>query len=192
MSTRLDRLLESIDPSRTLDKVSTDVDRAINTFTMGRATIEKWDEYEKFLADFSQHIERAVLKMGHGAPNYHDLYWSRCSDILNKEFGPSGFKVAFEMVRTGKDGGLYRILKTIADQMAMDYAQNEISARVDDYWSQLSIDEQLAATDEYLKKYEHLLPSEFKGENAPLLKMHFPEVLKGHPKVIRSTRRIGR
>ena len=34
MTTRLDRLLESIDPSRTIDQVSADVDRAVNSFTM--------------------------------------------------------------------------------------------------------------------------------------------------------------
>ena len=192
MSTKLDRLLECIDPSRTLDQVSADVDRAINTFNMGRATIEDWDEYEKLLADFCQHIEKTVLKMYAGVSGYQDIYWTRCLNILNEKFGPRGTKIAFEMVRTGKEGGLYRILKMIAEQMAEDYAQNEISARVNDYWAVLTIDEQLAAADEYIRDYGSLLPSEFKGGNVAMLKANFPKVLKNHPSLIRRMRRVGR
>lgn len=192
MSTRLNRLLGSIDPSRTLDQVSADVDRAINTFTMGRATIEDWDEYEKCLADFCKHIEKMVLKMFAEIDGYQEIYWSRCINILNKEFGPRGTKIAFEIVRTGKEGGLYRILKTIADHMAEDYAQNEISARVNNYWNGLTVDEKLAAADEYLQNYGHLLPSEFRGGNAAMLKANFPKVLENHPSLIRHMRRVGR
>jgi len=192
MSTKLDRLLESIDPSRTLDRVSADVDRAVNSFTIRRTTIEDWNEYEKFLADFCQYVETTVLKIGTSVPEYQEFYWSRCVNIINNEFGPSGIKTAFEMVRTGKEGGLYRILKIIADQMAEKYAQNEISARISDYWNRLSIDEQIAATDEYLSKFGDLLPTEFTDGSAARLKVHFTKVLNEHPKMIRCMRQIGR
>ena len=192
MSTKLDRLLGSIAPSRTLDKVSVDVDQAVNTFSMKSATINNWDQYQKFLADFCQHVERTVLRLGSRVPKNREFYWSRCSNILNKEFGPSGSKTAFEIVRTGKGDGLYGILKTIADEMAEDYAQKEISARIWNYLGRLTINQKLAAADEYLRKYGHLLPSEFKGANAVMLKMHFPKVLEEHPKIIRRMRRVGR
>lgn len=192
MPTKLDSLLESIDPSRTLDEVSADVDRAVNSFAAGRGAIEDWGEYERFLAGFLRHLERAVLRMNPGGPDSPEIYWTRCSNILRKEFGPSGHKTAFEMVRTGKGGGLYRILKTIAEKMTETYAQNEISARVNDYLNGLSVDEQIAAADEYLGKYGHLLPAEFTGGNAARLKAHFREILKEHPKTIQRMRRIGR
>jgi len=76
--------------------------------------------------------------------------------------------------------------------MAEDYAQNEISARVNDYWNRLTVDQQLTATDEYLEKWGHLLPSEFTDGNAARLKAHFPNVLKEHPGIIRRMGRIGR
>ena len=117
MATDLDRLLESIDSSRTTDKTSAEVDRAVNSFSMNRTTIEKWDEYKNCLADFFRHVESVVLKLGDNAPVDREIYWSRCSRMLEKEFGPSGFKTAFERVRTGKDGGLYRILKSIAEKI---------------------------------------------------------------------------
>ena len=130
--------------------------------------------------------------MGSGVPHNKEFYWARCSNILEKKFGRSGFKTAFEMAMSGKDGGLYRILKAIAEEMTENYAQNEISARVNQYWSTLSTDEQLAAADEYQSKYGHLLPSEFTAGNGARLKAHFPEILKEHPKMIQRMRRIGR
>jgi len=192
MSTKLDRLLESIDPSRTLDIVSADVDQAVNSFTIGRITIEDWNEYKKFLADFCQYVETTVFRIGNSVPEYREFYWSRCVNIINNEFGSSGFKTAFEMVRTGKEGGLYRILKIIADQMAEKYAQNEISARISDYWNRLTVDEKLAAVDEYLSKSGHMLPMEFTDGSAVRLKVHFTKVLNEHPKMIRRMRQIVR
>jgi hypothetical protein len=192
MTTRLDRLLESIDPSRTIDQVSADVDRAVNSFTISRTNIRDWNEYEKCLADFCQYIETTVFKMGASISEYREFYWSRCVNMINNEFGPSGIKTAFEMVRTGKEGGLYRILKTIADNMTETYAQNEISARINDYWNRLPLEEKVAAAEEYLSKFGHLLPAEFTDGSAAKLKVHFTKVLNEHPKLIRRLRQIGR
>ena len=192
MATRLDKLLERIDPLKTLDKVSADVDQAVNSFSMGRATIDDWNEYESLLSGFCRHVEKTVLRLRRDVPDYPEFYWARCLNILNDEFGPSGSKTGFEMVRTGKNGGLYRILKIIAEHMAETYAQNEISARVNDYLNHLTSQEQLDAADEYVGKFGHLLPSEFKDGNAARLKVHFSGILKEHPKIIRRMRRIGR
>ena len=192
MTTNLDMLLESIDPSRTYDQVSARVDEAVNNFAMHRPIIEDWDEYENYLADFYRHIETVVLRIGSGVPDSREFYWGQCANLLNKAFGPSGFKAAFEMVRTGKEGGLYQVLKTVADLIAEKYAQNEIFARISHYWESLTLDEKLAAPDEYLSKYGYLLPSELTEGSAARLRANFPKVLEEHPKMIRQMRRIGR
>ena len=192
MPSKLDRLIESIHPSRTLDDVSARVDEAINSFSVKRAVIEDWDEYVRFFADFCRHVEITVLRLGQGAPDDKMVYFSRCSDLLKKSFGPNGHKAAFEMVRTGKEGGLYRVLKTVADLMAEGYAEKEIAARIFQYWGRLSTDQKLAASDEYLAKYGHLLPSELTEGSAVRLKANFPKVLEEHPKMTRRMRRIGR
>lgn len=192
MPTKLDMLLEAIDPSRTFDQVSARVDQAVNSFAMQRAAIEDWDEYESFLSDFYRHIETTVLRMGFGSPDGREFHWSRCINLLKKKFGPNGYKAAFEIARTGKEGGLYRILTTVADLMAEEYAQNEISGRIYDYWNRLTTDEQMAATDEYINKYGHLLPAELTEGSAARLKANFPKVLEEHPKIIRRMRRVGR
>ncbi|MDY6838842.1 MAG: hypothetical protein SWH78_12805 [Thermodesulfobacteriota bacterium] len=192
MSTKLEQLLESIDPSRTVDEVSARVDQAINSFSVQRAIIEDWNEYESFLSDFYRHLLTTVLRIGSGVPENRELYWSQCADLLNKAFGTSGHKAAFEMVRTGKEGGLYQVLKTIGDLVAEKYAKNEISARISDYWQSLTVDGQLAASDEYLQRYGHLLPQELTEGSAARIRANFPKVLEEHPSMVRRMRQIGR
>jgi hypothetical protein len=192
MPTTLDMLLEAIDPSRTFDQVSARVDGAVNSFAMNQAAIEDWDEYESLLSEFHRHVQTAVLRIGPGAPEGREFHWSRCVNLLKEKFGPNGYKAGFEMARTGNEGGLYRVLKTIGELMADEYAQNEISARIWDYWEGLKLDEQLAAADEYLGKYGHLLPAELTEGNATRLQATFPKVLEEHPKIVRRMRRIGR
>lgn len=54
-----------------------------------------------------------------------DIDWGRCITHLLKIYGENGEKAAFEMVRTGVEGGIYAVLKRLAKQMAKEYARNE-------------------------------------------------------------------
>jgi hypothetical protein len=96
------------------------------------------------------------------------------------------------MARTGAEGGLFSVLKAIALRMAEEYTENEIHARVSDYWNRLTPDEQLAAGDEYLEKYGHLLPDEMTEGSAARIRVNLPKVLIQHPKTLQKTRRLGR
>ena len=190
--TRLDRLLETIDPSKTLDQVSAHIDNAINSFEKNAGVIEDWDTFKAVLTKFFRHTENTILKIKSFNSPHPDIDLGRCIRLLIKKYGPNGEKAAFEMVRTGNQGGLYAVLKSIAEQMIDEYAGNEIRARISHYWHSLSVDEQLAATDEYLAKYGHLLPWELTEGSAARIKADFVKVLAEHPKIIKRMRNIGR
>ena len=96
------------------------------------------------------------------------------------------------MARTGTEGGLYRVLRDMAQTMAADYAENELAARVNSYWNDLSTDEKLAAPDEYLRRFGHLLPSELTEGGAWRVRANFPTVLQEHSRLIQRLSRIGR
>ena len=143
------------------------------------------------LADFFAHVEAKILRLHHG-PVDVDFHWGRCAQLLRHIYGASGSKVAFEMARTGNEGGLFAVLRAVALRMAEEYSENEISARVGLYWERLSVDEQISATTEYLQKYSHLLPSEMTEGYGARIRANFPKVLAQHPQVLRRTRRLGR
>jgi len=192
MKTKLDRLLESIDPALTLDQVSARVDEALNSFQVQSGIMEDWGEFRVVLTGFYRHVENAILKIPSFRSSYPDIDWGRCRQALIKQYGANGEKAAFEMARTGTEQGLYGVLKTIARRMADDYAGNEISARISNFWEGLSTDEKLAASLEYLDKYGHLLPSELISGSAARVRANFLQVLKEHPRMMERLRGIGR
>ena len=189
MPTKLERLLESIDPDRTMNDVSRRADQAVNSFHPS-GSISNWTDFEETLGKFYCHVENTILRINRSFN--HGMDCGRCSQLLNEEFGSSGYKAAFEMVRTGTEGGLYSVLKTIARRMSEKYAQNEISARISDFWNNLSVDEQLAVATEYLDKYGHLLPTELTEGYAVRIRANFVKVLEEHPRIVQRLRRVGR
>lgn len=192
MQTKLDNLLESIDPVRTLDQVSARVDEAINSFQLESGSIRQWDEFKSVLARFFRHTENIVLRIHAPDQLDTDINWGRCSRLLMKEYGISGEKAAFEMVRTGLEGGLYAVLKGVAKKIIGQYSGNEISGKISHYWENLTVDQQIAASAEYLQKYGHLLPSELTEGTAARIRTNFIKVLEEHPHLIKRMRDAGR
>ena len=192
MKTKLDRLLESIDPARSLDQVSARVDEAINSFHVKSGIINDWQGFKVTLTEFYRHVENTTLRIRSGFSADPDIDWGRCCQVLMKKFGPNGEKSAFEIARTGTEQGLYGVLKAVARQMISQYAGNEITARILDFWQDLSTDEKLAVSQEYLDKYGHLLPSELTSGSAARIRANFLKVLEEHPRMVKRLRDIGR
>jgi len=192
MKTKLDRLLESTDPSKTIEAVSARIDEAINSFRVKSGIIDDWDTFTVVMGRFFRHLENHVLQIGSFSSLDPEFDWGHCRRMLIKEYGFNGEKTAFDMARTGLDRGFYGILKAVGEQMIKEYAQNEISARVYHFWDPLSVKEKLAAIDEYLEKYGHLLPSELTEDCAGRVKMEFVKILAEHPYLIRRLRKTGR
>jgi len=192
MKTKLDKLLDRIDPAVTIDKVSARVDMAFNSFHARPEIISQRDEFRSVMANFYCHIENTVLNLN--PPRKPDLKfdWGRCDYQLEKEYGPNGENIAFDMARTNIGGGLYAVLKAVASQMADEYSGNEISSHVSEFWHALSVNEQLAIPKEYLDKYGHLIPSELREDGAVRVRMLFWKTLEEHPRIIKRLRDIGR
>jgi len=192
MTAKLERLLEEIDPSRTLDEVAARVDRAVNSFPYGSAVVTDVEDFEELIGRFYAHVEGEVLSIGERRGFHPELDAGYASQVLNGAYGPQGWKAAFEMARTGVEGGLRGVLTTLAERMAVMYARNEIGARVYAFWEELSPEEWLEAAEEYVDKFGHLLPSELTEGGAWRLKGDFAAVLAEHPFIIRRIRRVGR
>ena len=190
--TKLDRLLEDIDPARTLDRVSSRADEAVNSFRMQSGIIKDWQGFRAVLTEFYRHVENVILRIPSFRSPSPDIDWGRCCQLLLKEYGPNGEKAAFEIARTGTERGFYGVLKAVARQMINQYGETEISAKISNFWESLSTDEKLAASQEYLNKYGHLLPDELTSGSAARVRANFLKVLEEHPRAMKRLRNIGR
>jgi len=192
VKTKLDKLIESIDPAITLDRISAFVDKAINSFPEKRGAVTQWEKFKEFLARFHCHIDNVVIQYDIPREFHYGFDWSRCYHLLEAEYGKNGYKRAFDMSRTGLEGGLYGVLKAVANQMIHFYAGNETSVKISHFLNPLSVDERFEIMDEYLDKYGHLLPSELTEGYAGRIKVNFFQVLKQHPHLVKKMRRVGR
>jgi hypothetical protein len=192
MQTELNKLLSSISPEKVIVPTFNRANEAINTFHPKTVLIENWDEFRDSMAEFMQHLERHSLRLRGPIDISSDYYWSQCARVLLKVYGPSGEKAAFEMARTGNDGGLNSVLRSVAMHVAEGYAKTEIQARVDAYLKALTVDQQLAASCEYLAKHGHLLPSEMTEATAARIHANFGKVLAKHPWLILKLHEVGR
>lgn len=192
MHNTLEQLLASIDPVKTYDPTFARANTAINTFEKKSACITSRDEFVECLTQFFCHVEAAVLDISRSVYSDSEFHWGRCRDMLCHLYGPNGEKTAFEMARTGHEGGLYAILKGLSLRMAEEYTDNEISARVTEFINSLNPDAMLAVMDEYIDRYGHLLPLEMTEGGAARIKANFNKILDHHPKLLRTLRNVGR
>jgi len=195
MKTKLDKLIEIIDPSQTLDPESARVDEALNLFLPklnNLNIIHNRDDFRTLLAGFYCHVENIIFHI-HPPRKANPVFdWYRCKNMLEKEYGSNGEDIAFDMARTNIGGGLYAVLKVVAGGMADEYASNYIGSRVSDFWKSLSAKEKVAVSKEYLEKYGHLIPSELMEGGAVNVRLFFWKVLEEHPKIVQKLRNVNR
>jgi hypothetical protein len=192
MQTKLDRLLAFISPQKTIVETYNRANEAINTFHAGTAQIKNWDQFRYCLAEFLRHVDFCTLRLRRPVDVSSEYYWGHCINVLHGIYGPSGEKTAFEMARTGNEGGLYSVLRAMAMHRAEEYIRNEISAKVIAYLDSLSVDEQLDACSEYITKYGYLIPSEITEGNAIRIQANFRKVLEKHPRLLLRFQGVGR
>ena len=173
-----------------METTSARIDRGINSFRCP-SVIDNWDDFRQCLSRFMCQLEAAVFQLPQPMYGHLEHYWNQAFRLMHKIYGPNGEKAAFEMARTGNQGGLYAVLKAVAKKSSEQYTQNEIGARVSAYWQELSLEEKLQAPIEYIKKYGHLLPSELTEASAARIRANFPQFLEKHAPMLQKIRHVG-
>ena len=193
MATRLDRLLDSLNPSYTIDEINRRADAALESFQLKPVRLIQWTEFQCWFVCLCRHIEGGILGLQGGTPDSGlDFDWGRFVSILTKAFGSEGPKAAFEIARMNCEAGVTGLARRIAQVLADQHIQNQIEELVWQYWNSLSVDEKLAAADLYLAKYGFLLPRELTEGSAARVRDHLPQFLMEHPRLVERLHRIGR
>lgn len=187
---RLERLLKQLDPERSIQEVRRRVEHALAHFPLPVAQTTRWDQFRTCLIHFYCYAQSCALRLPAIREPDAELDWGFCCQLLHREYGRNGDKTAFEMARTGQEGGLRRVLRNLAWRMARQYAENEIRARVYTLWNGLSLEEKLALPDEYLARYGHLIPSELREGSAGRVRADFPAFLVEHARVLDRLRSV--
>jgi len=190
VKTRLDDLLEAIHPRRTFDETARRADAALIDFALTSSRATDWETFQAVLVRLHRHVESRVLRLRGEMPDPGpDFSWSRCARLLERAYGPNG-RAAFEMARTGNEGGLPAVCKKLAQLLAEAYAEAEVSARIYNYWHSLSAKEKVAAGQEYLTKHGQLLPGELTEGSAARVLASLPKVLEQHAQLMRDLGRL--
>ena len=192
MATELRKLLSSIDPNKTKHEIERRANRAFDNFPQKSGRIENWEDYQDKIARLKRTIENHVLRIEPPLEVNRAYDGHQAMTILRQKFGPQGDKAAFEMVRTGREGGLKKVLKTLCDGLIEYYTDNEIRGRISHYWNSLTNEQRHKAIQEFLDNYSHLLPSELTEGSAARIRVNFPEFLAKFPELLEKLRRAVR
>jgi hypothetical protein len=189
---KLDNLLKIIHPKKTIEQISSRANAAVNSFAIDSYQINDLDDLRKLLTGFYDNVQRRVLRINSTSELRPEIFWGPCRKILESEYGSRWPVTIMEICKSRIDGGLYGVLKKLAEGMIAQYAKNEISSKVAKFWNELTTDERLAIADEYLEKFGDFLPYDLKAGNAARLRMNMFKVLVNHPNLVGSLRTLGR
>ncbi|RKY10697.1 MAG: hypothetical protein DRP56_00325 [Planctomycetota bacterium] len=183
MSEIVDILKELSSPSYN-EKKYIGVDRAINEAAVG-GLVDSFEEFGEILAGVIVLVQKYLLKARNPVEGGREFYLDAAFRVLTRKLGPNGEKAAMEISRTGKNDGIYGVIKLVAYGYAEMLFENESKSRVGIIWEQLSNDDKFATMDEYLQEFGHLWPDELTENGAARLKVNFPKTLQLHLENIR-------
>jgi len=178
MATKLERLLEQIDPKNTIDDIEKKINHSVATYHYPKNSVDSWEECEPCLTKMFQHLHKSVYKVS------DEFAYDQAMQFLEKEYGH--FQAVFEIMLSSAEGGINTILHNLARLIVEHYSRRHVENLVTDYWNSLSVDEKLAAPAEYLNLYSDILPQESRYNIR--LKALFDQVLKEHPFMLKKIR----
>jgi len=194
MPSKLELLLDSIDPRRTLDGVARYVDEAVNSFPFGSIQVESGTELRDEMVRFWRHLQPRMLGLGtNPLPECGPFEWEHCKRTLNAVYSnKTGWRTALDIARSGVEGGLTGVCRRFAERMMTEYVEQLIDAGVQSFWHGLSADERIAAAKEYVATYADVLPAAFVNKHPAELQELLPSILRQHPRMLQRFHRIGR
>ena len=176
--------LNNLTSPRYTEKKYQGADRAINAVSVS-GLVDSFKQFQNILIEVIVLVQKNVLKVQKPIKGAQDFYLDAAFRVLQKEYGPNCEKAAFEFRRTGKDGSVNAVIRSLAYGYTDVLFENETKARVGILFEKLSHDQKFAVMDEYIKEFGHLWPDELIENGALRLKKNFQKTLQLHIENIR-------
>jgi len=189
---KLDQLLESIHPHRTREVIHRRADEALAGFRIRANIVSDAIVFHDIVCRFVGHLDNHLRLVPYHVELPADMRWRRAVELLRKTLGPHAELAAFDMARSGAEGGLYGVLRRLAREAVAEQADKEVAQRVDSFCQRLTAEEYLAAGQEYLCKHGHLLPREMTTGFGGRACVNLAELLKKHHRALTALNEVGR
>ena len=190
MTTKLESFLNDISPEETIERAQAAVSSSLNSISISSGKIDTWDEFKELMAELYCLVESNMIGLEKPRSMNLSMDWGRCSNLLFEKYGHGGDQTAFDIAQSGVEGGLYAVMKYVAEALAQQFTTNWIGVRIGEFWDNLSLEERLAVPLEYLEKYRHILPQEILEKNPSLFAANFYRFLEHHPQMIKGLKNI--
>jgi len=179
MPSKLQVLLKKIDPAQTIKPNYKRSDEAVTGFSFNKPTIVSWEEMQDCLESFNRYLYQHQFPSGNVQMD-QDFSYGLAIQHLEKKYPENTSTTVFSIMSSGAEGGVYTILKALAQAVAVEFSSRVIGSHVSKYWDSLSTDEKLSASDEYIDLYQDILPASVLSDRVRF-KTFFWKVLEDHP-----------
>lgn len=184
---KLKRILEELDPSRTIDPIERQINHAFAKYTRSTNTVSSVDECHQVLSDLVWIGRNAAANTPNNPVDNSGINYSQAIGFLQNEIPDQTEWAVRDIMITGAEGGIRFIINVLAREMAMEYSRNLVMAKATEFWDGLTVDEQVNMPDHYLKLCGDILPKHIREEGKYHL-ARFWEVLMQHPQMVKQYR----
>ena len=192
MSTPIGELLEQIAPEHSIEPIRSAIDDAINAFGIGDPAGIDRDQFKRLMIEFVCHIDGHLAGAGGPRPSIEVYDHALCIEVLDKLYGPNGFRMAHDRVTGGYAGGLSSVLREFAGECVERVSGKRIAEAVSGFCWQMSWEDRHAVAQEYVARFGQLVLPEWREKDGAGVAANLQDVLKRHPANLLRFRRLGR
>jgi hypothetical protein len=116
----------------------------------------------------------------------------RAWNLLKRPYGQNAPQALFDIAKSGSEGGLRQIMRTMADAYGEEYARQLIGVAVTFYLKGRAPSVLISDAREYITLYPDIVPAELTDGTPARIMANFPKVLEMHPFLMRRVRQTGR
>ena len=157
-------------------------DEALRVFPFRSAVVEGGVEFKDVMARLYLLIQQHLTGATKPSSASLEQAWEYCVTAFSEIYGNSGFHSALEACRTGLDSGVIGVARRLAYHLADTMGRQHVKgARA--AWDALPLAEKFTLTDEFLKKYGHMLPAGLTSGSAGRVRAFLPDILEKVPEL---------
>ncbi|MGA2497749.1 MAG: hypothetical protein ABSH20_08410 [Tepidisphaeraceae bacterium] len=180
----LDQFLESISPQRTILDIGMKIDRALNTFPVPAQWTGNHDSFQEMVIQFLCHVDQHLAGASSRRPPMPPYDLGHCVDVFESIYGSMGIHRAYDLARTGHEGGVYRVLRDFAAALVMRAHRHTIAKPISDFLWDMTEEGRMEMARHYIARFGSYLPPEWLEHGGVPVARNLKQILQQHPELM--------